>query len=745
MKVSSKIYLLLCSVVFMLSGYESSATHIFGGELLYTHISGDTYRVVMTLYGDCSSSASSALPTSEPAINIYDGSTLFTIIKLQPIDVGQEVSPVCPGQLANTTCNGGTLPGVKKFVYADTVTLPSRSERWSFIFAGDMTASSGTGVSYAGRSSAITNINNPGTSYVFLKATLNNLVEHNSSPQYSSIPTPYYCLSPDQQYNQGAIDSDGDSLSFSLVPALSGVVANPLLSGPVAYKGTFSGSNPLDALAGAFTFVDLNGQLTFTPQSTQDALVVNQVSEYRNGVLIGTSQREMTFIVSNDCEGTPPKLTVENVTGGAITGKNVINICVGTPSLSFSIDVSNPDRDTTYITPKNVPGTATLDIDNNNTPDPTISFNWNTATLSPGVYTFYLDVKNNHCPISNRQTLAYTINITPYPTVTAAPISPTNCVHQAFIKYDMAFGYLPRIVTVRDGPTVVATYVDSVGSITDSLPVGNYTVDVSSAATCATSYDFTIADGGVLPLSPVDQVYCKNDLGKAVQIETYSADAVVTWYDIQSNPLPAAPVPPTNVAASYLWLVTQKYKVCVSDTVAVKVVVNPLPGTQILTRPDEICVGDTLYLEASGGEEFNWSPVEKLNATADGRIFARITSKASFAVTSTNEFGCADADSITYDNIKPCCKFSYPTAFTPNGDGKNDGFKVVTYGNNWSYKLAIYNRWGQLVFLTYSADKYWDGTYNGKPCEVGTYYYFFEGRCLTGGTDEHQGDITLIR
>jgi gliding motility-associated-like protein len=170
-----------------------------------------------------------------------------------------------------------------------------------------------------------------------------------------------------------------------------------------------------------------------------------------------------------------------------------------------------------------------------------------------------------------------------------------------------------------------------------------------------------------------------------------------------------------------------------------------LPQTVIVNNPDTICLGDTIYLQATGGVEYTWSPTDRILSDNEGNLFTRLMSPGSFTVRVVNEFGCVDSTSVTYSNIEPCCQYSYPNAFTPNGDGKNDGFKVITYGNSWSYKLAIYNRWGQLVFLSYDPAQYWDGTQYGKPCDAGTYFYFFNGRCVTGGTDEHQGDVTLIR
>jgi gliding motility-associated-like protein len=87
-----------------------------------------------------------------------------------------------------------------------------------------------------------------------------------------------------------------------------------------------------------------------------------------------------------------------------------------------------------------------------------------------------------------------------------------------------------------------------------------------------------------------------------------------------------------------------------------------------------------------------------------------------------------------------------PNAFTPNGDEINDRFFMTIIGYDSFSSLKIYNRNGQLMFQTKSADGYWDGTYNGKPANVGTYYWIFNGIDLYYQRPVIQsGSVTLIR
>ena len=63
-----------------------------------------------------------------------------------------------------------------------------------------------------------------------------------------------------------------------------------------------------------------------------------------------------------------------------------------------------------------------------------------------------------------------------------------------------------------------------------------------------------------------------------------------------------------------------------------------------------------------------------------------------------------------------------PNVFTPNGDGKNDEFRVA-YRSLREFHCWVYNRWGKLVYEWTDPSKGWDGTINGRPAAEGAYYY----------------------
>ena len=89
-----------------------------------------------------------------------------------------------------------------------------------------------------------------------------------------------------------------------------------------------------------------------------------------------------------------------------------------------------------------------------------------------------------------------------------------------------------------------------------------------------------------------------------------------------------------------------------------------------------------------------------------------------------------------------------PNAFTPDGDTYNETFQpVFTSGfDPYDFKLLIFNRWGEVVWESNDASVGWDGTYNGKLVQNGTYVWKVEFKTLSN--DERimrTGHVNVIR
>ena len=85
-----------------------------------------------------------------------------------------------------------------------------------------------------------------------------------------------------------------------------------------------------------------------------------------------------------------------------------------------------------------------------------------------------------------------------------------------------------------------------------------------------------------------------------------------------------------------------------------------------------------------------------------------------------------------------------PDAFTPNGDGVNDYFKV--HGQNIKTITGkIINRWGQELYKWSTLNEGWDGKYKGKDVSAGVYFYIINAEFEDGSLETKTGSIELSR
>ncbi len=128
----------------------------------------------------------------------------------------------------------------------------------------------------------------------------------------------------------------------------------------------------------------------------------------------------------------------------------------------------------------------------------------------------------------------------------------------------------------------------------------------------------------------------------------------------------------------------------------------------------ELCTGDTLQLYPGLYTSYLWQD----NSTNPGFVVNRT---GTYSVTVTNACGSA-SDEVMIRSVD--CVVLFPNAFTPNGDGRNEQFKILNAFNLQDYSLSIYNRWGQLVYSTTDFRQGWNGEVKGKPQDPGTFVYF---------------------
>lgn len=151
-----------------------------------------------------------------------------------------------------------------------------------------------------------------------------------------------------------------------------------------------------------------------------------------------------------------------------------------------------------------------------------------------------------------------------------------------------------------------------------------------------------------------------------------------------------------------------------SDTILFSVSAYP----EVELGEDTVLCGNfAIQLDAGYNPDYTyeWQP----NGETSYSIFA--TEQVTYSVVVTNSDGCESGDDFTVGS--GCVSYVHiPDAFTPNQDGINESFTPVLV-NTQNFSMEIYNRWGELVYVTTNPNEGWDGTYQGKACDDGVYVY----------------------
>lgn len=177
------------------------------------------------------------------------------------------------------------------------------------------------------------------------------------------------------------------------------------------------------------------------------------------------------------------------------------------------------------------------------------------------------------------------------------------------------------------------------------------------------------------------------------------------------------------------------------DTLTIHVTVKPAPYLN-LGEDLYLFSCDPIILDAGGGDGsdfYEWqdgSTKRTLKVYGNGTYWVRVFNE-----------GCAVVDTI---KVQLCEGFIYvPYAFTPNNDGLNDMFKVITTDPTIHFHIYIYNRHGQLVFQTDDIEKGWDGKIDGEMAPADVYVYLIEyrdnGTHSPGVTKTLKGSFILVR
>ena len=372
-----KVFALIIIVLLSLPGF---ANHLKGGWIQYSYIgpgsSANTskYQVTIRQYLDCNSTA--AQRDANIFMGIFDGASnqLINTITIPRSSTDN------PNKTTYSPCISQPPPKVCYLIdiYTTTIDLP------------DNTAGYTLTVQRCCRIIGIQNVagnsNDIGISYTTkIPGTINGVnYSNNKSPVFAQKDTALICFNAPFTFDFSATDADGDQITYAFCDGLTGgfntaagALPNPPANPPygtVPYlTPTYTGSAPLGSRV---TIDPQTGIISgIAPSATGDYVVSVCASEFRNGVLIGTTKKEIHVTVA-DCSISAAALKPTYIT------------CNGT-TLSFQNESPNSTV-TSYLWDFGVPSLTT---DTSTSPTPT--YDYLKSGKDSGTYTVKLKVSSS--------------------------------------------------------------------------------------------------------------------------------------------------------------------------------------------------------------------------------------------------------------------------------------------------------------------------------------------------------------
>lgn len=294
------------------------------------------------------------------------------------------------------------------------------------------------------------------------------------------------------------------------------------------------------------------------------------------------------------------------------------------------------------------------------------------------------------------------------------------------------------------------TWTNYPGSTTDTLQINpltttSYIVTVTDSCgntasdTCTVSFapyipmqltlnnDTTICGGG--------KVLLDANLGNGLPLYNYSWTPDVVLGD-------TATVSPVN-STTYILNVTDACGYTVADTVNITVFPISANFDYVFASNQNVNFNDL----SSGAISYYWNfgDGSEDSVSADTNPEHYYVNEGTYNVTliTATQNGCVDTVDQTIEII-PDFYFFYPNSFTPNKNDKNEYYMGSGTGIK-TYRMRIYNRWGNLIFESNDMLVGWDGTYKGTLAEGESFVCVFDLESYGGKKTRRMGNVNVIR
>jgi gliding motility-associated-like protein len=502
----------LAAVVFLHG--EAHASHALGGDLSYSCLGNHRYLITLHFYRDCNGVAA---PTNcgnglqFKARSIACNANVPICFNTNP--TVEIITPICATEVDRCVSTSGTY-GVERYTYTKIIDLSDYAgcaTDWEIYWT------------LCCRNNAITSLQDPGNQNLYLSAKLTDTPGNcNTSPVFTNSPSAFFCLGEPISYNPGAVDPDGDSLVYALIPARTygGV--------PIPYQPGYSATQPIKNNGGADAVVldPQTGTMTVTPSVLQVSVVSYQVTEYRNGVMVGQTSRDVQVVV-RPCTGNSAP-TASGING---TGAYTMQVCAGTP-VSFTVNSNDVNAGQSVSMNWNA-GIPTANFTVSSSTHPTGTFTWTPTAANIGNNTFTVHVQDNGCPLIGSNDFGFSINVTAPLTAANAGPDQSVCGGNATLAGVLPFPGTQGTWTVVGGS---GTFADphapnsAVSGLSTGANVFQWTVDYQ---TCGTQSDQVIVTGydpaQAAATAGPDQEFCLPTNSATLTGDPAVAPATGTW------------------------------------------------------------------------------------------------------------------------------------------------------------------------------------------------------------------------
>ncbi len=268
---------------------------------------------------------------------------------------------------------------------------------------------------------------------------------------------------------------------------------------------------------------------------------------------------------------------------------------------------------------------------------------------------------------------------------------------------------------------------------------GTYSVTVTNAAGCVAADTFVLASNPLASVEISDVVLCPND---TLAISVPQGFVSYVWSTTSTDSTIAV-----TTTGEYSITATNAAGCVAIDTF---MVTDGGFTAAAFVDPTQVDLGESAVLSVdvlggTGNYSYDWTPSTYLDASDIENPTTTPDSTFTYQVLVTDlTTGCIATDTVSIEVFNGS-RYGFTDAFSPNGDGFNDSFYPLTYGNVAVTTFRIYNRWGELVHEDLAP---WNGQIDGVNQPMGTYVYFtvLEITSATGVTTETlQGSFTLLR